>query len=164
MSADRFRAHILVLPEDDANRQLARGLLLEIDTSVSRSILVLPVSGGWLNVLNDFESNHIADMDRRPNRYMVLLIDFDDRPERLNYAMDRVPERLRDRVFIIGALSEPENLKPTLGSPGGRAAARVAAFGGRPPTTSPPTLFCVRLEDHRLSMHTLELSASAAFT
>lgn len=115
MSADRFKAHVLVLPEDDANRQLARGFLLEIDASVSRSIQVLPVSGGWLNVLNDFDSNHVADMDRRPNRYMVLLIDFDDKAERLTYAMDRVPERLRDRVFIIGALSEPEKLKPTLG-------------------------------------------------
>jgi hypothetical protein len=46
---------------------------------------------------------------------MVLLIGFDDRAERLNYAMDRVPERLRDRVFIVGALSEPEKLKPSLG-------------------------------------------------
>jgi hypothetical protein len=46
MSADRFKAHVLVLPEDDANRQLARGFLLELDTFVSRSIRVLPVSGG----------------------------------------------------------------------------------------------------------------------
>jgi len=47
---------------------------------------------------------------------MVLLIDFDDREERLQYAKARIPERLIDRVFILGSLSDPESLRANLGS------------------------------------------------
>lgn len=78
---------------------------------------MLQSSGGWLKVLEEFESTHVAEMIRRPNRHMVLLIDFDDAAGRLNYAMDRVPEPLRDRLFILGVLSEPEKLPTNLGSP-----------------------------------------------
>jgi len=50
-------------------------------------------------------------MDRYPNRFMVLLIDFDSHEDRLLYAKKVIPERLTDRVFILGALTEPEDLK-----------------------------------------------------
>jgi hypothetical protein len=75
---------------------------------------VLPVAGGWREVLNQFESVHIAEMDRWEHRHMILLIDLDDHPERLTAAKDEIPERLRDRVFILGASSEPEALKTVL--------------------------------------------------
>lgn len=49
---------------------------------------------------------------------MVLLIDFDNRwQERLARAKDDIPDSLQDRVFILGTLSEPEDLrKAKLGS------------------------------------------------
>lgn len=111
MSVNRYQPHILVLPEDDANGQLATGFVLNLDPSVSTKIQVLPEAGGWAEVLRRFESDHVAGMDRYSGRYMVLLIDFDDRLERLNHAKDRIPERLRGRVFILGALREPEGLR-----------------------------------------------------
>jgi hypothetical protein len=55
-------------------------------------------------------------MDKYPNRYMVLLIDFDRSEERLDYARRFIPEHLIDRVFVLGTWSEPEDLK-ALGSP-----------------------------------------------
>jgi hypothetical protein len=55
-------------------------------------------------------------MNRYPSRFMVLVIDFDGRASRLNDAKSRIPERLADRVFILGALREPEDLKKELGS------------------------------------------------
>ena len=72
---------------------------------------VLEEAGGWIEVLDQFESDHIAGMDLYTNRFMVLLIDFDGRQDRLSIAIDRIPERLRDRVFILGAWTEPEALK-----------------------------------------------------
>jgi hypothetical protein len=54
-------------------------------------------------------------MDRYPARFIVLLIDFDGREDRLQDAKTRIPERLSDRVFILGAFSEPEALKANLG-------------------------------------------------
>jgi hypothetical protein len=82
---------VLVLPEDDANRQLANGFLLNLDTAVLTRIQVLEEVGGWREVLDHFDSDHKADMNRYANRFMVLLIDFDDRVERLQDAKARIP-------------------------------------------------------------------------
>jgi len=114
MSADKHQPHVLVLPEDDANRQLARGFLLEQSVS-ARRIQVLPVAGGWRKVLDSFESDRVKEMDRYLTRFMILLIDLDGHEERLTYAKNFVPTRLIDRVFVLGVLTEPEELKNKLG-------------------------------------------------
>lgn len=44
---NRFKPHLLVLPEDDANRQIAVGFLLEPALRL-RSIQILPPARGWL--------------------------------------------------------------------------------------------------------------------
>lgn len=118
MSVNKYQPHVLVLPEDDANRQLAVGFRLEPSVSAAR-IQVLPVAGGWVEVLNRFCSDHVTDMESHMGRYMVLLIDFDGRyEERLANAKKRIPEGLRDRVFVLGALDEPEGLtRAGLGTP-----------------------------------------------
>jgi hypothetical protein len=99
MSVNRYQPHVYVLPEDDANGQLATGFVLNLDPSVSQ-IQVLPEAGGWVEVLNLFESDHVARMDRYSGRHMVLLIDFDDRLDRLSHAKDRIPARLRDKSLF----------------------------------------------------------------
>ena len=111
MSVNRYQSHVLVLPEDDANRQMANGFVLSLDWPVIRRIQVLAGVGGWNEVLNRFQSDHVAEMERLANRFMVLLIDFDDDPDRLKEAKNRIPETLTDRVFILGTWSEPEALK-----------------------------------------------------
>jgi hypothetical protein len=116
MSINRFQPHVLVLPEDDANRQVANGFLLDPSLS-TRKIQVLPVAGGRAQVLELFLTDHVADMERYPTRLMVLLIDFDDKTSWLEGARTRIPVHLTDRVFILGALSKPEALrKASLGS------------------------------------------------
>jgi hypothetical protein len=47
---------------------------------------------------------------------MVLSIDFDHQRDRLDRAMAVIPENLKDRVFVLGVWTEPEALKPDLGS------------------------------------------------
>lgn len=110
MSVNRQQPHVLVLPEDDANRQLANGFLLDPCLSI-RKIQVLREAGGWTRVLERFKSDHVVEMDRYPERFMVLLIDFDGNQKRLTKANSEVPARLTDRVFILGALSDPEALR-----------------------------------------------------
>ena len=61
MSANKNKLHVLVLPEDDANRQMLNGFLLEFPT---RQIQGLPVAGGWKKVLSQFNSNEVAGMER----------------------------------------------------------------------------------------------------
>jgi hypothetical protein len=106
---NKYRPHVLVLPEDDANRQLANGFLLEVTRS--RRMQVLPVAGGWAEVLRSFQSDHVGQMDRFPERRMILLIDFDNREDRLNEARAVIPHELNDRVFVLGVWSQPEDLR-----------------------------------------------------
>jgi len=109
---NREQPHVVVLPEDDANRQLANGFHLQVDWNRQRWLRVLPVAGGWIDVLNLFSSEHASQMGRWPHRFMVLLIDFDnDFEARLEQAKARIPEHLTERVFVLGALSEPEALR-----------------------------------------------------
>ena len=115
MSVNRDRQHVLVLPEDDANLRLANGFHKQVDWDRYRQMQVLPVAAGWREVLSLFKSDYVADMDRRPARFMVLLIDFDEHEDRLTEANAAIPERLASRVFVLGAWSEPEDLKPELG-------------------------------------------------
>lgn len=110
MSINKYHPHVLVLPEDDANRQLANGFLL--DPAVQpRAIQVLGEVGGWRVVLDRFKSDHIHDMNRYSARFMVLLIDFDGKENRLAEAKSVVPPNLADRVFILGSRTTPEALR-----------------------------------------------------
>ena len=76
MSLNKYRPHVRVLPEDDANRQLANGFLLHPDLSTG-AIRVLEEVGGWNEVLSRFLRDHVVGMNHFPDRFMILLIDFD---------------------------------------------------------------------------------------
>ncbi len=116
MSVNRYRPHVLVLPEDDANRQVANGFLLDNALSPG-SIQVLPEAGGWMQVLARFHSNHESEMELFAGRFMVLLIDFDGNEERITGIKAQIPQHLAERVFVLGALSKPEALRQaSLGS------------------------------------------------
>ena len=118
MSADQYKPHLLLLPEDKANRDLANGFLLGIANGFSpegasraRQFQVLGFPGGWGKVVEEFGETHIASMNRFPLRYMILLIDFDEQKDRLETLQKNIPDELKDRVFVIGVWSEPEKLK-----------------------------------------------------
>lgn len=105
-----------MLPEDDANKELANGFHLKVDWNRNRRMQVLPAAGGWNNLLGQFKSEHVTEMSRYTERFMVLLIDFDGRNDRLKTVTDIIPEELAERVFVLGAWSDPERLKANLGA------------------------------------------------
>ncbi len=115
MSVNDHQPHVLVLPEDDANLQIANGFHLEVPWNRQRQMQVLSVARGWPRVLELFQSVHVSEMESNSHRLMILLIDFDGKVERLTQAQAVIPGNLTDRVFILGALNDPEDLKATLG-------------------------------------------------
>ena len=114
MSVNKYLPHVFVLPEDDANRQLANGFHLDQNLA-TRQMQVLEEAGGWLCVLERFKADHVPEMRRNQNRFMVLLLDFDGREDRLDRAREEIPADLKERVFVLGASSEPEDLRQHLG-------------------------------------------------
>ena len=107
---NKYEDHVLVFPEDDANRQIANGFILNSNVK-EPAIQVLPIADGWGKLVGKFKDDHVSLMRRFPKRRMVLLIDFDRRGERLTHVKNQIPEYLQDRVFILGVLSDPEDLK-----------------------------------------------------
>jgi hypothetical protein len=89
---------------------LANGFLLDERLS-ARTIQVLEVAGGWTKVLDRFRSDHVSRMEIYRNRFMVLLIDFDGKQDRLDRARAEIPAHLSDRVFVLGVWTDPEDLR-----------------------------------------------------
>jgi hypothetical protein len=110
MSVNSYQPHILVLPEDNANSEIANGFLLNPNLN-ERLIQILPFARGWTTVLNKFVDDHTSKMRLFPERMIVLLIDFDEQEDRLAYVETKIPSDLKDRVFVLGVFSEPEKLK-----------------------------------------------------
>lgn len=108
MSVNRHRPHLLVLPEDDANRVLANGFLLA-PTLRQRHVQVLPPAGGWPKVLDACLTLHVANLRRFAGFHLVLLIDFDDQvQDRTQHFTRQFPADVSDRVYLIGTGCEPE--------------------------------------------------------
>lgn len=112
MSTNKYKPHLLILPEDDANRQLANGFAMEVRDE--RQIQVLPEAGGWISVCEKFTADHIKGLHNYPERNLVLLVDFDGSADRPGKIGEWIPVDLKDRVFLLGVETEPEDLKKTL--------------------------------------------------
>jgi hypothetical protein len=116
MSVDVYNPHVIVLPEDDADRQIANGFLLDPSIKL-RNIQVLSPAGGWGKVLDSFLNDHVAELKKWPQRHLVLLIDFDDHVEdRTKMFVEKFPPEVQDRVFLLGTRGEPEELRKQCGN------------------------------------------------
>lgn len=117
MSINRFKPHLLILPEDRADEMLAHGFLLEPSVA-ARVVHVEQIANGWSKVLSRFEKELVPWLNQNFTGFVLLLFDFDDKPEvRLNMVRELVPKELADRVFVLGVLSEPEKLRNKVGMP-----------------------------------------------
>jgi hypothetical protein len=108
--SNKYLPHIHVLAEDDANRQIANGFLLELNVD-NHAVQVLELADGWKKTVEEFTKEYAPEMRQLRHRMMVLLIDFDDNENRLSYVESQIPDDLKARVFVLGVLSEPENLR-----------------------------------------------------
>lgn len=76
-----------------------------------RAIQIMPPLRGWQNVVKLFTDDYAPEMPKYSERRMVLLIDFDEDENRLSYVKSQIPNALKERVFVLGVLSEPEKLR-----------------------------------------------------
>ncbi|MEH2235488.1 hypothetical protein [Nostoc sp.] len=100
-----------MLPEDDANRQIANEFIVNINRLNNRTIQLQPEARGWQNVVETFTNDYASTMRQYPHRMIALLIDFDEDEDRLSYVKHQIPDDLKNRVFVLGVFSEPERLR-----------------------------------------------------
>jgi hypothetical protein len=115
MSVNKYTQHLVVLPEDNANRNLANGFTNHHSIQNFNQIQILLPAGGWLAALEKAEKAHFTEMKKLKYRHLLILIDFDNEPDRADRFRQTIPHELAGRVFVMGVLSEPEPLKADLG-------------------------------------------------
>lgn len=114
MSVNKYKPHVWVIPEDEADRQLVRGFLQHHAVDF-RAVGVNEPAGGWQRALEMFEEEFVPYLRNYPASQVVLVIDFDDKFEpRFTDCSQRIPEDLKARVFVIGSKDEPETLRTEL--------------------------------------------------
>lgn len=150
MALNRERPHLVVLPEDDATRSLATGF---VDATVGQ-MQVLNPAGGWCHVRDEMLEVQLTPLRKYGNRHLVLLIDFDDDfTNRMQDFKNAIPVDVANRVYVLGALSEAEELKKQTGiklGPLGQALAKECA-GNTTTLWSHPQLQHNQAEINRLN-------------
>ena len=109
---NKFKWHIVVVPEDQATRQLGNGLSNAFPSIINR-IKLLREAGGWpdaIATINDLK------LDKYPKRRVLLIIDLDLDANRLGFIRSQ-PEisKYNNRIFILGSFQAVEQLKTVCG-------------------------------------------------
>ncbi len=110
---NKYDDHLLIVPEDEPNEEMANGFV-EHHSVVDRRIMVLERARGWLPAVESLERSLAQSMRNYPKRRVLLVIDFDNENNRREYVEPMIPADIRDRVFVLGTLSNPEELKAAL--------------------------------------------------
>lgn len=107
---NRFDPHLLILPEDDANRQIVNGFIAHPNIDSTRIKLLRP-AGGWTKAVRSLTQNHCPEMNIFIHRIFVLIIDFDGIDSRCAEIRSQISEPLGKRIFVLGARTTPEDVK-----------------------------------------------------
>lgn len=115
MSVNREKPHVLVLPEDDANREIANGFLKSLSLQYPHRMDILPPAGGWPAVRDSLSRKYVAYLRKYGDAHLILLIDFDNQvQQRMSQFTSHIPADVQDRVYLVGTLDEPEKLRKAL--------------------------------------------------
>ena len=116
MSVNLALPHLIVIPEDNANREIANGFRLIIEKN-DRQFLMKKPARGWPNGRYELValSDSTGHLQKYKSSHAALIVDFDGKRERGSEIKQLVSEEVIDRVFVIGVLSEPEKLRNATG-------------------------------------------------
>lgn len=124
MSANRYQKHLLILCEDYATNAMVNGFLSSRHLKNARQVQTLPYLKGWQSVVDSVLNKQLQELARYPERELLLVIDFDKDPARattirqhIRAALEKrqLPYEFEQRVHILGALMEAEDLRRALG-------------------------------------------------
>lgn len=110
MNVNKYKPHVWVIPEDDADRQLVSGFLLHAAVA-DRVVSVRAPAGGWRKACEVFECEYLPLLRSFPLGHAVLVIDFDEAIDRGPTIQSNIPDDVKSRVFVLGSKDEPEALK-----------------------------------------------------
>jgi hypothetical protein len=110
MSPNLYQPHLLVIPEDKANQDIVNGFLLRVESN-ARQLQVLGLANGWLKGKDKILELSESRLREYEKAHALLLVDHDGDSARGSNIKDQISDDIKDRVFVIGVLTEPEELK-----------------------------------------------------
>lgn len=115
MAVNEFQKYLLILSEDDAYRDIANGFANHFAVAYQKIHIPSP-AGGWGKLLKLFSKECVSDVRHHKGCHVLLLLDFDGRPEHYSGKISRsIPTDIKNRVFVLGCMDEAENIKRELG-------------------------------------------------
>jgi hypothetical protein len=112
MASNKFRWHLRIFVEDDANRQIVNGFLESFfQRNIPRCIRVLQSSRGWDSTLKAAKQDCA---EGGSCRRVLAVIDFDGDANRIRTATVKG----QANFYVVGCREEPEKLRQLLQRPG----------------------------------------------
>ena len=111
---NKYKPNLQILCEDRINQDIARGFILGFynDFKNPASIEVCrELARGWCKAVNSLHEEWVQKLQDNENLFLLVLIDSDGKLNRILEIKSRLPKNLINRIFIIGCLNEPEELK-----------------------------------------------------
>ncbi|MGL4209685.1 MAG: hypothetical protein ACRCTY_09900 [Candidatus Adiutrix sp.] len=159
MSKELCPPQLRVYSEDSAWQAIVNGFLTH-DAIAIRRIKTNPVAGGWLKLLEKFESVYVKEIKENTNNYVyvLLLLDLDKNSERRSLINEKIlATGTEDRVFTLCAQHESESIKKDLECSGFEAIGKKLAdscFAGNMQERQSPWL-CQELKGNQSELERL---------
>jgi hypothetical protein len=116
MGINKYQQHLLILPEDDAYRDLANGFVRHFAIAYNKIHIAEPACG-WSKLLDVFSREYENGVRKCHNRHVLLLLDLDGNTKRYcEEVLNNIPVDIKDRVFVLCCKDEAEDVKRELGS------------------------------------------------
>ena len=112
MSVNKYKPHLYIIPEDSVDRQLANGFVLHYE--VNGEVQIINESGGWPKVIDAIMNVYVPILRRYRYAHVIGIIDCDNWENRIQKKLDQFPDDVRDRIFLLGFIKDPEKFKESV--------------------------------------------------
>lgn len=106
---NKFKPHLFIVPEDDADRQIAVGFQMHLEAKGEMQIV--DVARGWLKVVGVIKDEYVPLLKNNLNSHVLGIIDCDKDADRIAGQLENFPEDIRNRIFLLGVNENPQEFK-----------------------------------------------------
>lgn len=110
MNYNKYKPYLLILAEDGAVLNIVDGALEAIEVREAANVKKERFLRGWSKVESRMPEYHKL-LTQYPLGYLLIVIDFDEDPNRSEKVEEWIPEDVKQRCFILSCSDEPEELK-----------------------------------------------------
>jgi len=113
LSVNKFKPHLLILPEDQAVKDVVVGAVESIRVKPAANLSIEKLLGGWRK-LKDRLPECEKYLGQYPEGRLLFIIDLDRDPKRPKEVQAWIQGEFADRIFLLSSFHEPEALQREL--------------------------------------------------